>query len=323
MAGSLTVPNTFATASGNVPASQLDANNTAIVNYVNNREITQGSLAGRPAAGVAGRWYLATDTAGGTLYEDNGTGWTQVAPGVTQTSAGSYRMSGYRGVYNAGTPNTQRDMVADLVEARNPSDGTIAVRTNTGTVTNNILTAGSTANGRDQAGAFTNSTFVHFYWIWNGATLATLSSATPPPTGPTLPSGYTHWAYADCAFLSGGGALVKSYTRGAWSYYETTINLYNALSGTSENTQSVSSQVPANGLAYKLEFTWFGATAEGPYFRLVSGANYLNFTAQTTGTTSAQIEIPNVGQQFLWKVDTNTRATTINLSSFKIPNGGE
>ena len=82
MAGSLTVPNTFATQSGNVPASQLDDNWTAIVNYVNVREITIGLLSARPAAGTAGRWYLATDVVGGTLYTDNGTTWVQAAAGA-------------------------------------------------------------------------------------------------------------------------------------------------------------------------------------------------------------------------------------------------
>ena len=45
--------------------------------------IMSGLFADRPAASLAGRLYLATDTNGGTLYRDTGTAWVQVAPGVT------------------------------------------------------------------------------------------------------------------------------------------------------------------------------------------------------------------------------------------------
>src|SRR5437867_753154 len=80
---SYTVPNTFATQSGNVPASQLDANYTALLTGINNAFLV-GTLAARPAASEAnGRYYFATDQAGGTLYRDNGTAWVQVSPGVT------------------------------------------------------------------------------------------------------------------------------------------------------------------------------------------------------------------------------------------------
>ncbi len=38
-----------------------------------------GALAARPAAGLPGRLYLATDDGGGTLYRDSGTTWVQAA----------------------------------------------------------------------------------------------------------------------------------------------------------------------------------------------------------------------------------------------------
>lgn len=82
MSGTASVPNTFATQSGNVPASQLDANWTALVNYINNREITLGGIAARPAASISGRLYFATDANGGTLYEDNGSVWTTLTAGI-------------------------------------------------------------------------------------------------------------------------------------------------------------------------------------------------------------------------------------------------
>src|SRR5207245_1756121 len=85
--GSLTIPNTIsAQPAGNLAASLLDANWTQIKDYVNNREVTIGTFAARPAASVSGRYYLATDVNLGTFYVDTGSAWTQVAAGVTATT---------------------------------------------------------------------------------------------------------------------------------------------------------------------------------------------------------------------------------------------
>lgn len=46
--------------------------------------IMSGLFAARPAAGVAGRFYLATDKNGGTLYRDSGAAWVQAAGHVAQ-----------------------------------------------------------------------------------------------------------------------------------------------------------------------------------------------------------------------------------------------
>ena len=42
------------------------------------------TLAARPAAGLNGRFYLATDDNGGTLYRDNGTTWVKAARGANE-----------------------------------------------------------------------------------------------------------------------------------------------------------------------------------------------------------------------------------------------
>lgn len=325
MAGSLTIPNTFTGQSGNVPASQLDANWSAIANYVNPREVTLGALGSRPAAGTAGRWYCATDTGGGTLYVDTGVGWTQVASGVSQATAGGYRVTGLTGTNNTGTPNTQYDLAADLVVLRNPSDGSLAVRTNTGTVTNNVLTAGSTANGRDQAGAFTATSFLHFYFIWNGATLATLSSATAPPTGPSLPAGYTHWAYAGAVFFDGSSHLVTTLMRGALMAYVTQQTVVNtATSGTGEATVSVSSVVPANALTYDVNFSCGMASNETMTFRVVTGVNYSQYLVNLGANSDLEgrEHLPNVGQQFFY-ITSGSRQLIISVLGYRVPNGGE
>lgn len=132
---------------------------------------------------------------------------------------GYSRVQGQTGNNNTTTPNTQYDFAADAVVLRASNGGTV-IRTATGTVTNNVSTAGPAANGRDQAGAFSASSWIHFYWIWNGTTLATLSSAVAPITGPTLPTGYTHWAYIGANRFDGASALVKTYLRGSRFWYD-------------------------------------------------------------------------------------------------------
>lgn len=80
-----------------------------------------------------------------------------------------------------------------------------------GTIVCDIGTAGPTINGRDQVAAFDSDSLIYFYWIWNGTTLATIASASPPIdaagafVGPTMPQSYTHWSYLGCSYILFGG----------------------------------------------------------------------------------------------------------------------
>lgn len=99
-------------------------------------------------------------------------------------------------------------------------DGDAVIHRNPGTLVNDI-SQGAQANGFDQS-AINNNVWIHFYWIWNPATatLATLSSQSPPPVGPALPAGYTHWAYA-CSIWKTAGLEERIWVRGnrAWRSY--------------------------------------------------------------------------------------------------------
>jgi hypothetical protein len=77
--GSLSIPNTFQTQVGLVPAAELDDNYTTIRDYVNAREVSSGTLAARPVNPTAGLWYFANDLDGGTLFFGNGTSWVPAA----------------------------------------------------------------------------------------------------------------------------------------------------------------------------------------------------------------------------------------------------
>lgn len=87
MSGTSSVPNTFATQLGAVPASQLDANWNALTQYINAREVSSGTLAARPTSPSAGTWYFANDQNGGTLYFSAATGWVQAALGLTAATS--------------------------------------------------------------------------------------------------------------------------------------------------------------------------------------------------------------------------------------------
>jgi hypothetical protein len=148
---------------------------------------------------------------------------------------------------------TQWILKAALVFLRDATITSIVVRDNPSNVTVDIATAGPVANGRDQSGAFSNDSWVHFYWIWNGTTLAGIASAAAPPTGPTLPSGYTHWCYEGSARVDGSGNIVKMYHRGNRATYEAARSALAAGTATSETAVSLAALAPPNALEIILD----------------------------------------------------------------------
>jgi hypothetical protein len=117
----LTIPNVFI-AGGQRDAEDLDENNVAIRDYINNREVSTGTFAARPAFGTAGRWYVATDVGGGTLYVDTGSAWVQVAASVVGAQAQLPRgyLVGFA-VSNNGSDATN-DLDIAVGKARNDDD---------------------------------------------------------------------------------------------------------------------------------------------------------------------------------------------------------
>lgn len=260
---------------------------------------------------------------GGTQYWYHRTASYGRAQGITATN-------------NSVTPNTQFDLDADAVILGCSTCGYVT-RVNPGAaLTNNISTAGPAANGRDQAGAFTADTFVHFYWQWNGTTLATTSSATAPPTGPTLTTGYTHWAYAGAVYFT-GGALRRVYVRGSWVSHAVMQNAINGATATVETAVSVSTIVPSNALNYKMSGRLSAtATAGGSInididLRVLSGSQFARpFSNHSTGASFIHIlsvgeyTLPNVSQQFYYLATSVTGTfggLTLDVTEYQVPNG--
>lgn len=252
---------------------------------------------------------------------------------------GVQQVIGLVGQNNSSTPNTQFDLDCDAVVLRSAANGA-TVRFDPGAaLTCNIATAGPAANGRDQAGAFSNASWLHFYWIWNGSTLATIASTVAPPTGPTLPTGYTHWAYAGAVYLDGSGNLKRTRLRGAWAYYEAgQVTSLNATTpSTTEQTIGVSALVPPNALAMQLDAQVGLTSGAGGganhiiNFRAVSGSNARAMLCvgivSNSVSANKDFELPNIGQQFFYQATNNanvgSEALTVNVCGYKLGNGGE
>jgi len=336
MSGNLAVPNVYATRSGAQAASGLDANWDAVETYVNNREITSGTFSARPSAGVSGRYYFANDLNGGTLYFDNGSSWVQIAAPVN--SEGGYKVTGLTGVNKSGSEVTHYDLAANQVILWDPVSGGTAIQTNTGTKTNNTGTAGPAAGGRDQAGAFSASSWVHFYFIWNGTTLSTVSSATAPPTGPTLPSGYTHWAYCGAVRFDGSSELVLTRMRGAWAFYDDAITVLSGGAATSETPVSISAYIPPNALTWQggmwntgVRASAGGVTSALHLLCIDSGVVVVRVRSSAVLQASADayslstgFTMPNVGQSFIYVHTVSAGSLpsmNVDVQGYSVPNG--
>lgn len=251
------------------------------------------------------------------------------------------RVVGCNCANNSSTPNTQFDLDADYITLRNPTTGHCFTIANPGSaITNDISAAGPAANGLDQAVSLSNFSWVHFYWIWNGTTLATISSATAPPIGPTLPSGYTHWAYAGANWIDGSWIMRKIHIRGSKVFYEEAENIISSGSATTETALNTTTFVPPNALTAYLNIrasmnTNAGGSAESMLqIRFISNWGFfaLNVRANASSTTrnSSFLEIPNVNQNIYYLFTDEVNPSNISARNihaqavgYTVPNGGE
>jgi hypothetical protein len=261
-----------------------------------------------------------------------------LATTATGDVVGTYKVVGLQGKNNTVTPNTQYDLTADQVQLRNPTTGIIVVRNNPGTITCDVALAGPAANGRDQLGVFSPSSWIHFYFIWNGTTLATVASATAPTTGPTLPAGYTHWAYAGAVYFNGSSQLLATRIRGNTAWYASNQTALSGGAATSETAISLTALVPPNNLrAYFgcLVNVTSGAGAGSVTFtaRAITGADFArpaiasSNVASLATQTYASFVMPVLGQQIFYLLaDTGqvaSRALDLYVTGYTVPNGGE
>ncbi|HKY07371.1 MAG TPA: hypothetical protein VJQ55_03980 [Candidatus Binatia bacterium] len=285
---------------------------------------------GRVGVGVTNPGYsldVGTGTVNAGFFRGDGSQLTNLpGGGGGGGGTGGYGSRGQFSRNNAGAPDSQYDLKADVVILSKPSDQSTVTRYNPGTISNNVGLAGPIANGRDQSLGFSASSWIHFYWIWNGTTLATVSSATPPPSGPTLPTGYTHWSYAGAVRLNATSQLVRTFIQGSRAY-ATRAEIYNGTPPGSEQSVSVSSFVPPNALG--IELSWnagFGATTNtGIIFRFLTGVDHIEFRNVTNASSerfAGSVSLPNVNQTVIF-VKESSNPVTLDVAGYTLPNGGE
>lgn len=253
----------------------------------------------------------------------------------------------------AASVTDQAVITAKEVTLWNPTTGETYTTNVTTDITLDIdeTQAGSVANQRDQASAFGATATIHVYYIWNGTTLATLASIAggdafnPWTTGPTLPSGYTHYCYLGTTIGDGSGEFVRHHQRGCRIYRGTATAMLSGGSATSFTAINQGTWVPQTAMNFEINVSDFGGTRSGSGqadFQVQLSIDATNIYANLRGFfdglgasnnsrfAGASFTLPNYDatgtavQQFWYRV-VNTLgtscSTTINIGSFTVPNG--
>lgn len=230
------------------------------------------------------------------------------------------------------------------------STSVICSLTATSSYSINTQTAGPVANGRDQAAVF-GSTDVHFYAITTGGTSTTaagICSTRPPNIGPTLPAGYSAWAYLASAKYSTASSAVGASMNviGSHCYYATppeVITTGVAVVETAVSLVPTTAGVPSVALSYDLNLYRVSALSSSSGIadvthsvRAVTGVDFLKLLTfggsnNLAGNSripggSGQFTLPNLntapGFYYLHTITVGTSAAlSAALVSYVVPNG--
>ena len=254
---------------------------------------------------------------------------------------GYYTVIGANCRNNSTTPNTQHDQIADVIVLGSTLLPSVVIR-GPASITNNISTAGPAANGRDQSGSFAASNWIHFYWIWNGDTLATISSLVAPPTGPTLPSGFTHWAYATAILFNATPRLIKTHTYGSFAqkYEDSTDASIRALSAgvaTVFTDVDLTSFLPPNSRAAFINFQISvdhnaeqafalnirpNGSAISDYPLISTRATGGSFSTDAVNTCEIVVPDDRIIEYAISNAPSTSGGVFIDVLGYRVPNGG-
>lgn len=241
---------------------------------------------------------------------------------------------------NGATPNTKYDIDADVVILWNPTTFKTVVRKAPASLTNDVGLTGPAVNGRDQSGAFSADSWIYFYWIWNGTTLATLSSLTAPPTGPTFPSGYTHWAYVATIRFNASSQLVATLVRSDKVFYSPPLLILTGGSAVTETAISLSAAVPAIAKMFTVDTRLVGTTDSSGIIDIktdlrvktgiLSHTTALGIIRGLAASIAVEVsghyrvELPQTGDLFYLNtvVTGSLPKFDVAIASYSVPNGG-
>lgn len=220
MSGSLAIATTFAAVTTDQPASLLDADLAGIAAYINARENTTGLFSARPAAGVAGRFYTATDQ-GNALYFDNGSVWVQLSGGTTLTVAPD-GLTGLTLANDGVSPLTVLDLGAGGATS---DDATLTNRvfmTLASAYTKNMnapWAVGSGNGGNNTFATLTATTWYHVFLIERPDT-GVVDVLCDRTVNLTLPAAYTKKRRLG-SFLTDGAAHIVAFTQNGDEFWWT------------------------------------------------------------------------------------------------------
>lgn len=205
------------------------------------------------------------DVAGDIARIQQDVAFLMAAPPVIPAASGSTSTSGAGSARGMGVACHALQTSADVVQFTADSivvdnvGGTLPTILTSVNVSPNKTTAGPIANGRDQAGAFANNTWVYLYVIWNGTTTAGLWSLSA--TSPTLPTGYTHFAMVHPANTTAAGFLPQYASDRDVQYFNSTPAVLSGGTATVNTAVACSSRIPPISRLAKLELLYSDSVA--------------------------------------------------------------
>lgn len=299
--GSLTIPHTIFTQPGGTNvAPLLDANNAAIASYINTREISFGLLGARPVAGMAGRFYFATDVNGGTLYADTGTAWSQLgAPVSNQLVSQRASMT----LANNGTATASFVTFPGAVTSDDTTIGNRVILTLPATITKKPGTAWAVGSGNGclDTGSVAAFTFYHVFVISRLDTGVVDILCSASATAPTMPANYTkkqRLGAIRTTWYPTPGAEIYPFTQTGteFRWATPTLDYTNATPGTSAVIATLA--VPNGILARALVNTMLSGGPNVVYLRALTESDMapsgtpvapLGSTANESGAQTAQV----------------------------------
>ena len=220
--------------------------------------------------------------------------------GITVNALGqlSYATSGFSGVGSSPasgglalphshiskkvvvTSNTAAIITAAYLTAVNASGATIAL-----SGVNITVATGTSGVGGLDTGSLAASTWYYLYAIYNGTTVSSLMSLQSPfsVTAPTLPSGYTYWAYAGPVRTDSSKNLYRTLQSKSRVTY-----VYTAGTNTAQLPVFAGSSIPVGNVSTPL----WAAVSVSPFVAPTAGVAYIQVFG-STNTASGIIVAPN------------------------------
>lgn len=232
----------------------------------------------------------------------------------------------YGGLLARASATNKVDLTADEVIASNGIAK--AVTQSLGTISPNILLAGSAANGRDQAGVFSANTYVYLWLIYNPTSTTWAGLWSTSATAPTMPTSYTFKVRVGGYRIDANSVLLPWVQNGNRVKYATpTLDLS---AGAATTATAVTLTVPSPAIE------WFGIVQVDGTNKAQAGVHPVpfgtystttcvgmtNVTGSTMGTTTLDMPVTvpiEISQTTYYSAGSGSNAVYAILWGYKMP----